>query len=118
MQTAALGNGRGHNPDGVHAMNLPYAYERVEQVPLDLLDLSARLRKCLAGERCVTVGDALNYKDADLLRLPGFGITSLREWQVCVDLLRLKFQQRDNPKGKPDDSPAPAAADAEKLRDD
>jgi DNA-directed RNA polymerase subunit alpha len=48
-------------------------------MPISELDLSVRASNCLDSAKVVTVGDLLNWSEAELLKLRSFGKTSLRE---------------------------------------
>ncbi len=67
---------------------------RVEDVPLDALNLSTRLANCLKSEDCLTVGDAMKLTDQELRRVPNFGVTSLRELRKCLEDVQREFADR------------------------
>ena len=67
------------------------SYFRIEDVPLEQLDLSVRARNCLKNGGCYTVGDAMKLTDAELFRMPNFGNRSLREWKMTLEKLKATF---------------------------
>ncbi|MBT1509474.1 hypothetical protein KIP88_03070 [Bradyrhizobium sp. SRL28] len=82
------------------------AAERIEDVPLESLDLPTRVSNCLKNGRyeggrwvseCKTVGDVMKLKDSDLLRFPNFGRTSIRDWKLCLEELKRDFEARKQP---------------------
>lgn len=77
--------------------------KRIEDIPLESLDLPVRALNCFKNGRwdaqsrewicdCHTVGDAMKLKDSDLLRMPNFGKTSLREWKECLERLQREWR--------------------------
>ena len=66
--------------------------------PLNEMHLSVRLANCLMGQRyhfgidkkMPVVRDYINIPDAELLRMPNFGMRSLRLWHELTDHLRPK----------------------------
>jgi len=70
-----------------------HAAARLDDVPIDALDLPVRARNCFKHEGCETVGDALKLSDLDLLRVPNFGRASMRAWKQTLEALRAEFNQ-------------------------
>ena len=68
--------------------------DNLRDVPLEALELPTRVLNCFKNEQCQTVGDAMKLSDADLLRVPNFGLTSLNHWKHHLGLLQREFEQR------------------------
>jgi hypothetical protein len=68
-------------------------YKRIEDVPIELLDLSARSANCLYNEKCETVGDVMQRTDGELMRMPNFGRRSVREVRECIEQLKATFHR-------------------------
>lgn len=71
--------------------------ENLKDIPLDSLELPVRILNCFKNEQCVTVGDAMKLSEADLLRVPNFGRTSLNDWKFHLETLMREFEQRKQP---------------------
>jgi hypothetical protein len=56
----------------------------LKDIPLDALELPTRVINCLRY-CCRTFGEALQLSDAELLDMPNFGRTSLKDWKQAVD---------------------------------
>ena len=68
--------------------------ERIEDVPIDALDLPVRAKNCFSwagGQRIETVGEAMKLSDSDLLRIDNFGRGSLNDWKRCLAELQRHF---------------------------
>ncbi len=59
------------------------------EMPVSALDLSVRAYNCLDGEAINTVGDLVQWKESDLLKVRNFGKTTLVEIQAKLDELEL-----------------------------
>jgi Bacterial RNA polymerase, alpha chain C terminal domain len=66
--------------------------ERIEDVPIDTLELTARTHHALLDFK--TVGEAMKMSDRELLRTPNFGKLSLAEWKLCLLSLKREFSKR------------------------
>ena len=78
--------------------------ESVKDVPLESLELPVRVLNCFKNGRyengrwihqCETVGDAMKLSDAELLRIPNFGLTSLNDWKFHLGQLMREFKERE-----------------------
>ncbi len=58
---------------------VPAGQEAVLSKPVSELELSVRARRCLQRLNVVTLGDLIQYSEADLLATRNFGVTSLNE---------------------------------------
>jgi hypothetical protein len=67
---------------------------RLEDVPIDTLNLPTRIRNALAFCGCKTVGDAMSLEDGYLRSIPNFGRHSLLLWQQHLHDLRHEFEAR------------------------
>lgn len=55
------------------------------------LDISTRLENCLICERITSIGELVNYTEADLLKIHGLGKKSLEEIKLIFDKYGLFF---------------------------
>ena|SRR3982750_1666064 len=62
-------------------------YDRMEDIPLKGLCLSARTYNCLRFHYD-TVGEVMQVSNSELLSIPNFGKTSLAEWEQFLQDLR------------------------------
>ena len=62
--------------------------KRIEDIPITMLDLPARVFHCLVTEGYETVGDVLQLHDFVLLRIPNFGRTSLDQLRHSIAVLQ------------------------------
>ena len=51
----------------------------VLDMPLDSVEMSARLRNTLSNDDMKTLRDVMQHTERELMRIPNFGIVSLRE---------------------------------------
>lgn len=63
---------------------------------LELLDLSPRSHNCLTAAGIESIGELVLVTEDDLLRLPNFGNTSLREVRMKLSLLGLDLSPHVN----------------------
>jgi DNA-directed RNA polymerase subunit alpha len=75
-------------------INLPPGREDLLSKPVSDLELSVRSRRCLQRLSVSTIGDLLNYTEADLLATRNFGQTSLNEIRAKLAVHGLTLQAK------------------------
>jgi hypothetical protein len=70
------------------------AAESFKDVPIEALHLPTRVRNCLRFDY-TTVGDVMKLSDAELLRMPNFGRTSIAALNKCLETLQREFAERE-----------------------
>jgi hypothetical protein len=68
---------------------------RIEDVPLESLDLPTRVYGAMLHAKCKTVGDAMQRQDYQLLGAYNFSKASLLSWKVYLAELQRKFAERE-----------------------
>ena len=69
--------------------------EQIKDVPLEMLaELPVRVINCFKNLQCHTIGDAMKLSDAELLRIPNFGRTSLNDWKFHLSTLWREFEEK------------------------
>jgi DNA-directed RNA polymerase subunit alpha len=66
--------------------------------PISDLDLSIRARRTVEALGCLTVGDAVQHSEEELLGMPNFGVTSLTELKRKLAEMGLKLADSPSPK--------------------
>jgi hypothetical protein len=62
----------------------------VDDMLIEDMELSVRTRNCFRNDDIVTVGQARQLTDAELLRIPNFGRLTLAEWREALAALELQ----------------------------
>jgi len=65
-------------------------------LPIDRLNLSIRSRDCLKNMEVETLGDLLEYKKTELLKVPNFGRKSLNEITTVLSLMGITLEEDKN----------------------
>lgn len=65
--------------------------ESILSMPIELMDVSVRLRNCLKAAGCETVGDIVKHDKIHFLKLRNFGKRSLSELESFLDEHHLSF---------------------------
>jgi len=73
------------------------AINRAEEVPIEAMELSVRSYNCLRLDSIKTAGEIMQKSDAELLRIPNFGKTSLLDVHTAMRDLLEAFRQEDTP---------------------
>jgi hypothetical protein len=69
--------------------------KRIEDVPIDMLDLPIRVLGGLQLIGCKTVGDAMRRSEYELCKIPNFGKLSRHIWYQRLDKLEHEFAGRE-----------------------
>lgn len=74
--------------------------ESILSMPIELMDVSVRLRNCLKAAECKTVGDVVKYDKIHFLKQRNFGKRSLSELITFLEDHNLGFAMPLDPEQK------------------
>ena len=80
-------------PDGMPVVPDDNASSAAMTTPIADLDLSVRSSKCMSLLNVQTVGELMQYTEADLLKTKNFGQTSLQELRTKLGSLGLSLRK-------------------------